>query len=493
MIAAHLPILQVALPLLAAPACVIARRGRLPWLIALATSGLALGVAVALLVQVLDHGPISYALGGWIAPIGIEYRADLPSAFVLLIVAGITATVMVYAHTSVAHEIPADRLHLFYAALLLSFAGLLGIAITGDAFNAFVFLEISSLSSYVLISLGADRRALRAAFQYLVLGTIGATFILIGIGFLYMMTGTLNIVDLGDRLATLGPNRTVMVGFAFLTVGLSLKIALFPLHLWLPDAYAYAPSAVTAFLAGTTTKVAIYLLLRFFFAVFTAVYPLDALPLESFFLPLSLIAVVVASTVAIFQRNVKRMLAYSSVAQIGYIVLGVSLASKTGLTAALVHLFNHALMKGGLFLTLGCIFFRVGSVQIADLRGLGRRMPLTMLAFVIGGLSLIGLPLTVGFVSKWTLILAAFERGWWPLAVFVLLTSLLAAAYLWRVVEAAYLHPPEPSAAPVREAPPSMLAPAWLLIASCVYFGIDTSLTLGVAGRAAEFLLALSR
>ena len=492
MIAAHLPILQVALPLLAAPACVIARRGRLPWLIALATSWLALGVAIALLDQVMDQGPVSYALGGWIAPIGIEYRADLPSAFVLLIVAGIAAVIMVYAHTSVAHEIPADRHHLFYAALLLSLAGLLGIAITGDAFNAFVFLEISSLSSYALISLGAGRRALRAAFQYLVLGTIGATFILIGIGLLYMMTGTLNIVDLGDRLAALGPNRTVMVGFAFLTVGLSLKIALFPLHLWLPNAYAYAPSVVTAFLAATTTKAAIYLLLRFFFAVFTAVYPLEALPLESFFLPLSLIAIAVASTVAIFQTDIKRMLAYSSVAQIGYIVLGISLASKTGLTAALVNLFNHALMKGGLFLTLGCVFFRLGSVEIADVRGLGRRMPLTMLAFVIGGLSLIGLPLTVGFVSKWTLILAGFERGWWPLAVFILLTSLLAAAYIWRVVEAAYLHRPEPGATAAREAPVSMLASAWVLIAACVYFGIDTSLTLGLAGRAAEFLLGLS-
>ncbi len=493
MIAAHLPILQVALPLLAAPVCVIARRGKLPWWISLGTSWLALAVAVVLLGQVLDQGPISYALGGWIAPIGIEYRADLASAFVLLIVTGVTAVIMVYAHTSVAHEIPADRQHLFYAALLLSFAGLLGIAITGDAFNAFVFLEISSLSSYVLISLGASRRALRAAFQYLVLGTVGATFILIGIGILYMVTGTLNIVDLGDRLAALGPNRTVMVGFAFLTVGLSLKIALFPLHLWLPDAYAYAPSVVTAFLAGTTTKVALYLLLRFFFAVFTSVYPIEALPLESFFLPLSLIAIAVASTVAIFQHDVKRMLAYSSVAQIGYIVLGISLASKTGLTASLVHLFNHALIKGGLFLTLGCVFLRVGSVRLNDLHGLGRRMPLTMLGFVIGGISLIGLPLTVGFVSKWTLVLAAFERGWWPLAVFVLLTSLLAVAYIWRVVEAAYLRSPAPNAVPVKEAPPSMLASAWVLIAACVYFGIDTSLTLDVAGRAAEFLLALSR
>ena len=192
MIAAHLPALQVVIPLIAAPVCLLLRHSGLVWGFALLVSWSTLGIAAALLDQVLASGTISYAMGNWAAPWGIEYRVDTLSAFV----AGIGAVVMPFARTSVRREIPADRISLFYTAYLLCLAGLLGITITGDAFNLFVFLEISSLSSYILISLGKDRRALTAAYRYLVMGTIGATFILIGVGLLYMMTGTLNMADL---------------------------------------------------------------------------------------------------------------------------------------------------------------------------------------------------------------------------------------------------------------------------------------------------------
>ncbi len=464
------------------------------WLIALLAAWLSLGIACWLLVKVLDGAtPISYPLGGWAAPWGIEYRVDAVSAYVLLIVSGIAAVVTIYSLRSIEHEIARDRHHLFYAALLLCLSGLLGIAITGDAFNAFVFLEISSLSSYVLISLGRSRAALTAAFRYLIMGTIGATFVLIGVGLLYMVTGTLNIVDLGQRLSGLGDNRTVMVAFSFLTVGISLKLALFPLHLWLPNAYAHAPSAISAFLAATATKVAIYLLLRFLFGVFVSAYNLEELPLRAVLMPLALIAVLSGSLVAIFQDDIKRMLAYSSVAQVGYIVLGISFASQTGIAAGLIHLFNHAIMKGALFLVLGNIFLRTGSVRLDALSGLGRTMPLSMSAFVLAGLSLIGVPLTVGFVSKWYLVVAAIEGGWWVVAVLIVATSLLAIVYVWRVVEVAYFRAPSPDQRGSREAPASMLIPTWMLAAACVYFGIDTSLTLGVAREAADVLIGLSQ
>jgi multicomponent Na+:H+ antiporter subunit D len=489
-IGAHLPALQIVLPLAAAPLCLLLRRGGFAWALALVASWAALIISVLLLLQVLRDGPLSYALGGWAPPWGIEYRVDTVNAFVLLIVAALGAVVLPYARASVAHEIPEAQHSAFYTAFLLCLTGLLGVTITGDAFNLFVFLEISSLSSYVLIGLGRDRRALTAAFQYLVMGTIGATFIVIGIGLLYMATGTLNMVDLAQRVPPLAGNRTVLAAFAFLTVGACLKLALFPLHLWLPNAYTYAPSAVTGFLAATATKVSVYILLRFFFTIFGTNYAFELLTLEKILMPLAVIAVLAASTVAIFQTNVKRMLAYSSIAQIGYMILGIAFASVTGLTAGIVHLFNHALMKGGLFLLLGCVAYRIGSVKIEDMAGLGRRMPLTMFGFVIGGLSLIGVPLTVGFISKWVLVQAALERGWWWLAVIVLAGSLLAVIYVWRVVEVAYLRPPPEGADPARnEAPLTMLIPAWILIGLCVYFGIDTSLTLGVAQRAAEALL----
>ncbi len=492
MISIHLPALQVVLPLIAAPLCIVLRRTSLVWAFATAVTWSALAIAILLLKQVLAGGTISYALGGWEAPWGIEYRIDAANAFVLLIVAAVGAVVMPFARQSVAREIPEDRHALFYALYLLCFTGLLGIAITGDAFNLFVFLEISSLSSYVLISLGRDRRALTAAYQYLVMGTVGATFYVIGVGLMYMMTGTLNMADLAERLPAVATTRTVIAAFAFITIGVGLKAAVFPLHLWLPNAYTYAPSVVSAFLAATATKVSIYVLLRFFFTVFGVDFSFGFIPLESVLLPFALFAMVIGSAVAIFQDDVKRMLAYSSIAQIGYMILGISLATTTGLTGGIVHLFNHAVTKAGLFLALGCVFLRVGATRIEGLAGLGRRMPVTMAAFVVGGLSLIGVPLTTGFVSKWILVQAALETGAWWIAAIILVSSVMAIAYVWRVVETAYFRPPPVGAAVAAEAPLLMLVPTWGLVLASIYFGIDTSLTVRVAGLAAETLLGIA-
>jgi multicomponent Na+:H+ antiporter subunit D len=322
------------------------------------------------------------------------------------------------------------------------------------------------------------------------MGSVGATFIVIGIGLLYVMTGTLNMADLAQILPQLEPNRTIPVAFTFLTVGITLKLALFPLHLWLPNAYTYAPSAVTAFIASTATKVAVYLLLRFFFTIFGASFSFGEMQLDKVLMPLALVAILTMSIVAIYQDNVKRLLAYSSVAQIGYMVLGISLASALGLTAGILHLFNHALMKGALFMAMGCVMYRVGSVRIERMNGLGRAMPWTMAAFVAGGLSIIGVPLTVGFISKWYLIQAALEQGLWPVAVVVLVGSLLAVVYVWKVVEVAYFRDLDADA-DIQEAPLSMLIATWALVLANFWFGIDASATTGVARRAAEVLLGV--
>lgn len=492
MIASNLPALQVIIPLLAAPMALMLRRGRIAHLFAMLVSFVALAISYTLLQTVLADGPISYEMGGWEPPWGIEYYIDEINAFVLLIVSAIGSVVMLAAGTSVGKEIPEDKQPQFYTAYLLCLAGLLGITSTGDAFNIFVFLEISSLSTYLLISLGKDRRALTASLQYLMMGTIGATFILIGVGMLYMSTGTLNIADLAVRLEPLGESRTVQAAFAFLAVGTSLKLALFPLHLWLPNAYTYAPSIASAFLAATATKVGVYVMLRFFFTVFGVEFSFNIMPLGLILMVLSLAGIFVGSLVAVYQTNAKRLLAYSSVAQIGYMMLGISFASKNGLMAAILHLFNHAMMKGGLFLALAALFYRTGGTDISHFRGLGKTMPWTMMAVVIGGLSLIGVPLTVGFVSKWYLVLAALEEGMWPVAFLVLLGSLLAVIYVWKLVEAAYFQdPPEGKDAPTREAPLSLLIPTWILILASIYFGIDTSLTVGAADAAASSLLGL--
>jgi multicomponent Na+:H+ antiporter subunit D len=485
----QLPALQIVMPLVAAPICVLLRRPLLTYVFSVVVSWAVFANAVALLLGVMEKGVISYEMGGWMAPWGIEYRVDTLGAFMLLFVSAIGALVLTYAPPSLGREIPRDHHYLFLAAYLLCLTGLLGIIITGDLFNMFVFLEISALSSYVLISLGKDRRALTAAFQYLVMGTLGATFILIGIGLMYMMTGTLNMMDMAGRLVPVLESRTVLTAFGFLTIGIFLKMALFPLHAWLPNAYCYAPSVVTSFLAATATKVSVYILLRIVFTVYGMTFSTEVFRLEMILLPLALLGIFVTSTVAIFQRNIKRMLAYSSLAQIGYMVLGISFASVYGLTAGIVHMFNHALMKGGLFLAMGAIALRIGSVSLDDMRGLGRQMPVTMAAWVVGGLGIIGVPLTAGFISKWYLILAAIDSGSWPVAALILISSLLALVYIWRVVEAAYFRPPPASRPKPAEAPLPMLIVIWLMVGATLLFGVWTSLSAGLARRAAEFLL----
>ncbi len=461
-----------------------------PWAVTLIAALISAVVAAFTLAAVMDGSTLSYAFGNWPPPIGIEYRVDASNAFVALLVSSMATLTLTWARLSVNQEIP-ERQGAFYALFLLALAGLMGITLTGDVFNVFVFLEISSLATYALIAHGRDRRALLASFRYLIMGTIGATFLLIGVAFLYMMTGTLNMADLAERLPEVRDTRAVRAALAFIIVGLGLKLALLPLHLWLPNAYAYAPNFVTVFLAGTATKVALYVMLRFIFTVFSPDYSFVVLPLSTVLTVLAVAGMFAGSWVAMFQIHLKRMLAYSSIAQVGYMVLGVSLATLSGLTAAFLHLFNHALIKTALFMAVGTIMYQVGSVKLDDLRGLGRLMPWTLTAFALAGLSIIGVPTTAGFISKWYLIQAAAEIGAWWLIGLIVVTSMMALFYIWRVIEVAWFSERPDHLGPVREAPLALLAPTWLFVGLNFYFGLDTRLTVGAATTAAEVLLGV--
>jgi multicomponent Na+:H+ antiporter subunit D len=445
---------------------------------------------VTLLKRAVAGEIVTYELGGWPSPYGIEYRVDVLSGFVLAFVSFIGAMVATMSGPSLRHELPLEKHYLYHVLFLLCLAGLLGITVTGDLFNVFVFLEISSLSSYALISLGKSRRALLAAFRYLVMGTIGATFILIGIGLLFQLTGTLNMIDLSERLAMVGTSRTKLVAFAFLSVGLSIKMALFPLHAWLPKAYTFAPSMVSAFIAATSTKVSVYLLIRLTFTIFGKEFAFDSMPLDSGLMVLSLAGIFIASTAAIYQSNIKRLLAFSSIAQIGYMVLGISFVSVAGLTGGIVHMLNHALIKGGMFMAVACLAIRMPSLELDELRGIGRKMPWTCMAWVLGGLGLIGVPFTAGFVSKWQLLTSAFAADQWPVAALLLLSSLLALVYVWRFVEAAFFSEPTFEAMDeVCEAPLMMLVPTYVVIGATIVLGFWTPWSAGIARQAAVALL----
>ena len=474
---------------MAAPICIILRSAVAGWILSLIVTWGALAASLALFAHVIEHGPISYALGNWTPPWGIEYRIDLLSALLLVTVSVVGALSMAFARKSVAAEVASDRVYLFYAMYLLCFTGLMGIPITGDAFNLFVFLEIASLSSYVLISLGRDRRALMAAFRYLIMGTLGATFYIIGVGLMYMMTGTLNIADLAARIPDMVHVRTIQVALAFLTVGISLKLALFPLHLWLPNAYAYAPTVVTIFLAATGTKVAVYVLIRIVYTVFGGPMIFAAMPINEMLVVLGVLSMLGGALSAIWETNVKRLLAFSSISQIGYMVLGVGLAQISGLAGSIVHVFNHAMIKAMLFMAIGCVVFRIGSADLVAIRGFGKRMPVTAACIVVGGLSLIGAPLTLGFITKWLLLQGALDKGWWWVAATIVVSSLLALVYVWRLVSAAYLYAPTDRVSTMTEAPPEMLLALVVLTVATVVIAVDGSLIGDLAIATAKQLL----
>jgi multicomponent Na+:H+ antiporter subunit D len=496
-IQAHLPVLVVVVPLIGGVLTSLMGRGALPWAWATLVTGATFALTLRLMATLLASGApyISYEVGNWPRWWGIEYRVDLLNAFILLVVAGVGFITTIYAKESVADEIPRDRHNLFYTVWVLAICGLLGITVTGDAFNVYVLLEISSLTVYALIAMGKDRnrKALTASLRYLILGSVGASFILLGIGYLMMVTGTLNMEDMREQLLRtpdLDHHRTVLVAFAFLLVGLSLKMALYPLHMWLPKAYTYAPSAVTALLAATATKVAVYMSFRFLFGIFGPEFSFQRLPSHLILLAGACLGVVFSSLSAIRQQSVKRLLAYSSVGQIAYIVAGFSLANESGVAASIIHIFNHAVTKGGMFMAVGAVALRVGGTDLKHMRGLGRRMPLTMAALTVGGLGLVGFPLTAGFISKWYLIKGALDAGMWGLIAIVLLGSILALVYVWKIIEAVYFHEPEdPRARAATEAPIMMLVPMWTLIGLSLYFGVDANFTSDTALRAAKSLL----
>jgi len=488
-LAAHAPVLLVAVPLILSTPAAILRTGRAGWAIALSGALLALLCAVELFLATrADGAVISYALGGWPPPFGIEFRVDGLNAALLLLLTGAAVLALIFARPSVENEINADKRSLFYSAFLVSLSGLAGVAITGDAFNLFVFLEISSIPTYALIAMGAnrDRRALTSAFNYLVMGAIGATFFVIGVGFLYMATGTLNMADLARLLVDMDGDRVVRMGFAFILVGLGLKAALFPLHLWLPGAYAYAPSFVTVFLATTATKVAFYVIIRFSFDVFAIDSGFVVNALTYVVTPLAIAGMIVASAQALFQTDVRRLLAYSSVAQAGYMMLGLGMGSQAGVSAGVLHLINHALMKGVLFMALGAFAISYGVRRIENCKGLGMMMPMTASAFTLGALSLIGVPFTVGFISKFYLIQAALAQGWIFAVAAILISSVLAVFYCYRILVNLWVTPiPEGRRDLAQPTPYLILVPLVGLALANLVFGVHAAPLVDIAETAA--------
>jgi multicomponent Na+:H+ antiporter subunit D len=477
----HFPVLIVGLALLCGFTMLLAgyTSRRLPFFMSLAMNSVFLIMSLFILDHVLTVGPIRYWLGGWRPPWGIEYVVDAMNAYLLIIVISIVILGLIYSRGNVRHEIEERKHVTFYTLVQLMAAGMYGITVTGDLFNMFIWLEIASLTAYALIAV-AGGRALRPAYNYVIMGSIGAVLYIFGVGWIYSVTGTLNFADMRLLLPLVYDSRAVQMGFAMIVVGVMIKAYIFPLHLWQPDVYTYAPSTISSMMASVHVKVMFYMLLRMFYSVFTLDFIRHYIGLDLLICWVAAIAILAGSIWAIKQRNLKRMLAYSSVSQMGYILLGLGLSplSPWGLVGVAAHILNHAIGKGCLFMCAGAISQQEGLRDIRDFEGLGKKMPHVCAAFTIAALSMIGIPLTAGFASKLFLIVASLDAAQYPFVAVLLLSGLLNLVYFWRVIDQMYFvkHKGTENAAEVRETgkslPLSMVAPILILASLCIIMGI---------------------
>lgn len=438
-----------------------------------------------ILKTVIEQGTIQYWLGGWKPPWGIEYRVDHLNAIMLVLTSVLGMLVALYANKSVERELP-GKTALFWSLFLLLITGLLGICITADLFNLFVLLEVASLSGYALIAMG-EKGATYASFRYVIIGTMGASFYLLGVGYLYITTGSLNMADLSQLLPELIKSKAIIAGFAFILIGLGIKMALFPLHGWLPDAYTYAPSAVSAVVAPLMTKVMAYVIIRVMFTVFKVEFPVSILRVTDLMVWFGTLAILFGAVMALSQSDFKRMLSYIIIAEIGYIVGGIGVANATALQGAIFHIVNDAMMMACLFLVAGLVMYRTNGHRIADFKGIFRTMPLTAFVFTVGALAVIGVPPACGFFSKWYLLLGGIKANQWGFVTALLVSTLINVALFFRIFDKGlFVHSHKkrpditgPSNNPrAGEAPLSMLLPAIFLALGILLIGIFNQIIL---------------
>ena len=480
----QLPILIIVLPLLMVPLCLFVKEKNYVYSLTLIISLINLILVCILFYEVNISETIFYELGGWEAPVGIRLKADLLSCYFLLLINFMSFICILSGREIIKKQIHPQNIYLFYIAWLLCNIGFSGIVLTDDIFNLFVFLEISSLSSYFLISQGMYKGSKIAALQYLFIGSIGAVFILLGIAVIYAHLGTLNMSDISEKFLQIEIPKSLIFSIGLLFVGIAIKSAIFPLHTWLVRTYAYSPSIIVAYFAGTSTKIGIYILIRIFLDILNVINPFEQYSLAEFILFLSLVGVLLSTTYAIKQADVKKMLAYSSVAHLSYIVIALMVLTNDSLVASLTHIFNHSIIKTGLFLVIAIIFLTDQQVKTNNFSGLGKKYPYMMSAFVILSFGLIGIPLTSGFISKWYLVTSLLNSDFWYLSIIVLITSFMTLFYVWKLIEKIYFVPAE-NIKTVSVLTHQGIG-VFILTALTLYLGLDTSLTVGVSENIAH-------
>jgi multicomponent Na+:H+ antiporter subunit D len=435
---------------------------------------------------------IAYAVGGWDAPWGIEVLINPLSAYMLMVISSVSLAILLYSMASLDWEIPEAGIGWYYTTFLLLVAAMMGMAITNDLFNMYVFIEVTGISACALVLAKGGRMATEASFKYLLLATVGSGFVLTGITLIYLITGHLNISFIAAEFARIYIQYPYLIWtvLSFFLVGFGIKSALFPLHVWLPDAHSAAPTTSSAILSGLVVKAYIIALVKIYFLIF-GFDLLDQIFIRHMILIMATAAILGGSLFAFVQLNLKRRLAYSSVAQIGYIFLGIGLGSPIGLAAGILHIFNHALMKACLFLAAGAIYRQTGEKNVNRLQGVGYVMPVTMVSFSIAALSMVGLPLFNGFISKWYLARGSIEAGMPMFVGLIILSGLLNASYFLPIIWQAFfvVDEHEPKTFTMDKIPFSMTLSMALLALAVIYFGIQPDFPLDLAHKAVSVFL----
>ena len=436
-------------------------------------------VALSLVPEVLQ-APIVVKIGGFIPPFCINLVAGPVGILFSVLIALAGLLVAIYAMVYI-KEGPQEKYHMLYLLLL---TGATGVVLTGDIFNLFVFFEILCISSYALVAYIGNRGGIESAVKYLIQGSIGSSLLLVGIGLLYGQFGTLNMADLANSIASASP-MSVFVPMVMMVTGLGVEAAIFPLNAWLPDAHSSAPSSISAILSGIAIEVGLYAVIRILFTIF------GVSDIFMFFLFLGVLTLLIGEMCAFSQDNIKRMLAYSSIGQIGLIVFAMAIASTYSVTGGLFQLISHTLSKGLLFLATGYMIYRTGSMEISTYEGMGKRMPLTSLAFTVGAFSLVGLPPFIGFPSKFLIIRAAVAEEAVLFSVLIgliLLGTVIEGSYFFRVVQVLYFKKGNKEVKR-NDAPVAALIPMFIFVIIILVIGVYPKLVMGILDSAASELL----
>ncbi|SLM28937.1 NADH-quinone oxidoreductase subunit N [Desulfamplus magnetovallimortis] len=438
----NLPALVIIVPLLAS--LVAAGAGwfnrKAPFYIAVIALLISFISSVLLLAQVVATGvAIEYQMAGWPAPVGIVYVIDHLSAMVLVVITFVAFVNLIGNRQAVETEFK-NKEGAFNALYVLFTAGLVGMTATGDAFNLYVLLEIASLSGYALIGLGSSRAPL-ATLNYLFLGTIGATFYLLGVGYLYIATGSLNMADLATIIPSMMNSSTILFAFIICLTGLLVKMAIFPVHGWLPGAYSESSTVSAGLIAPLTTKVTIYIMVRICLTLFTPEYTFGYIDPTDIMVAIAVASIIFGSLSALAQKDFKRMLSYIIIAEVGYMVGGFFLGNRMGVSGAILHIVNDAAMTLALFMAAGIFIWKTGDEKQSSLKGLYAKMPFTMAGFTLAALSVVGVPPTCGFFSKWYLISGGIAAGQYLFVGALIFSSLINAVLFFRIFEIALFEP----------------------------------------------------